>query len=499
MRMLPETLCLCLALALSHAAPTVHDGLRTGHEGHLYLSSTDSAEHHGAKPDRCGGIEFDAIAPDEKGITFFFKGGYVWKGFQGPPQLLNNSFKEVGDHHHLGHVDAGFRMHNQDDPTDHDHIFLFLNQKVFSYYNHTLEKGFPKEIQQVFPNIPGYLDAAVECPKGECVTDSVIFFKGEDVYHYDIKTKTVKHKVWSHLPKCTSAFRWLERHYCFHGNQFTKFHPVTGEVVGDYPKDARSYFMRCPGFGHGQRNATVKMNCTDVRLDAVTADDAGKAYAFRGELFMRLDSRRDGWHAFPIVNAWKEVQGNVDAVFFFNENLYFLKGDQVYIYKSGAHYTLIEGYPKPLKEELGIEGVVDAAFMCKGKHTLYVIQGQKMKFLDLTASPRVVEKEALLPIAKVDAAACGPDGVKVFSGSDFYSYDSPTTLAFSQIKVAPEKIPLQMLGSWTPGSVAGECPIERISSAFPIPPLRPPLILLLIILYKGLPGTLQATLAGSLL
>lgn len=52
----------------------------------------------------------------------------------------------------------------------------------------------------------------------------------------------------------------------------------------------------------------------------------------------------------------------------------FWQGDQIYIYKSAAHYTLIEGYPKPLKEELGIEGPVDAAFVCD-EHVAHVIQG----------------------------------------------------------------------------------------------------------------------------
>lgn len=53
-----------------------------------------------------------------------------------------------------------------------------------------------------------------------------------------------------------------------------------------------------------------------------------------------------------------------------------LQGKQVYIYKSGAHYTLIEGYPKTLEEELGVEGPVDAAFVCPDQHTVHIFQGK---------------------------------------------------------------------------------------------------------------------------
>lgn len=72
---------------------------------------------------------------------------------------------------------------------------------------------------------------------------------GNDVHVYDIATKAVKTKTWPHLPVCTSVFRWLEHYYCFHGNNFTRFNPVTGHVNGTYPKDARKYFMACPNFG----------------------------------------------------------------------------------------------------------------------------------------------------------------------------------------------------------------------------------------------------------
>lgn len=130
------------------------------------------------------------------------------------------------------------------------------------------------------------------------------------VFVYDLSTKTVKTKAWSHLPACTSALRWLEHYYCFHGNNFTRFNPITGEVNGTYPKDARHYFMSCPNFGESpsHRSATLVSGlsetrnqsfsfctrlaghggdyqppkCSDIKLDAITVDDAGKMYAFAG-------------------------------------------------------------------------------------------------------------------------------------------------------------------------------------------------------------------------
>ncbi|XP_058478062.1 hemopexin [Solea solea] len=429
MDLLTKTLFLCLALALANGAPAP--------------GADEEADAHVAVPDRCEGIEFDAITPDEKGTTFFFKGCHVWKGFHGPAQLSNEVFKELNGINH-SHVDAAFRMHNTENPDVHDHIFFFQGDKVFSYYNHTLEDGYPKQILEQFPGIPSHLDAAVECPRGECTADSVLFFKGHDVHIYDISTKQVKTKNWPHLPVCTSVLRWLEHYYCFHGHNFTKFNPVSGVVNGTYPKDARNYFMKCPNFGHGSHSMVPK--CSEIKIDAITADDAGKTYLFQGPMYMRLDTHRDGLHPFQITRTWKELTNGVDAVFSFVDKIYMIKDEQVYIYKTAAHYTLIEGYPKTLKEELGIEGHVDAAFVCPGEHTVHIIQGKQIRTVDLSASPRAVTADMPLPIADIDGGLCGPEGVTIFKGSQFYQYRSVRILATGKIFVNPQDVTPAMLG-----------------------------------------------------
>lgn len=49
----------------------------------------------------------------------------MYKGFHGHVELSNETFAELDDHHHLGHVDAAFRMHFENS-SDHDHMFFFL-------------------------------------------------------------------------------------------------------------------------------------------------------------------------------------------------------------------------------------------------------------------------------------------------------------------------------------------------------------------------------------
>lgn len=429
MELLTKTLFLCFALALANGGP---------------VPAHDAPVNDAALPDRCEGVEFDAITPDEKGNTFFFKGSHLWMGYHGVAHLANESFKELDDLHHIGHVDAAFRMHNAENPDDHDHIYFFLDDKVFSYFNHTLEDGYPKEIQEDFPGVPSHLDGAVECPKGECMADSVLFFKGHDVHVYDITTKTVKTKTWPHLPVCTSALRWLEHYYCFHGHNFTRFNPVSGEVSGGYPKDARNYFMKCHEYGHGGDYKVPK--CSEVKLNAITSDDAGKSYSFAGPVYMRLDTRKDGLHAFLITRSWAEMTNGVDAVFSYNDNMYLIKDDLIYIYKTAAHYLLVDGYPKTLKEELGIEGHVDAAFVCPGQHTVYLIQGRMMSDVDLSATPRAVNMPVPLPMSDLDATLCNAVGIYLFKGSQYYRYETPMILAMSRMTPRPLPVTNAMLG-----------------------------------------------------
>ncbi|XP_034430334.1 hemopexin [Hippoglossus hippoglossus] len=434
---LTHALCLCLALAL--ALPYSHQDHGGDHDNLEHHHHHDDAhiEHHDHHElDRCQGLEMDAVAVNEDGIPLFFKGDHLFKGFDGKSELSNESFAEMDDHHHLAHVDAAFHMHCQEHP-DHDHMFFFLDHKVFVYHHHKLEVGYPKEISEVFPGIPNHLDAAVECPKPECDEHSVLFFKDHDIYDYNVKTKAVEKKVFQGMPNCTSALRYMGHHYCFHGHNFCKFDPKTGQMPGKYPKEARDYFMRCSNFSENSDHVE-RERCSHVHLDAITSDHGGNMYAFRDHHFLRRDEGNHTLTADRTEHAFKEIHSDVDAVFSFNDHLHMIKDDKLYVFQDDEPHNQMDGYPKSVKEELGIEGPIDAAFVCEDHHIAHIIKGNHIYDVELNASPRVaVNNHTIGLFKKIDAAKCDSSGVKVFVGSHFYHFNS--TMEFVAARALPEQ------------------------------------------------------------
>lgn len=51
----------------------------------------------------------------------------MWKGYQGPAQLVSESFKEVYNNPNIGNIDAAFSSANLN---DHDRIYFFLVPKI---------------------------------------------------------------------------------------------------------------------------------------------------------------------------------------------------------------------------------------------------------------------------------------------------------------------------------------------------------------------------------
>lgn len=425
MMLLTKTLCLCLSLVVCLAAPEP--------EAVAEVEEAPVDEPVEVELDRCKGLEMDAVTVDEDGVPFFFKGDHLFKGFRGKSELSNSSYEELDNDHQLDHVDAAFIMHFNESHSDHDHIFFFLNDKVFMYHHEKLVADYPKNISEDFPGIPDHLDAAVECPKPDCEEDSVIFFKGDDIYYFNVETKAVDVKEFEAMPNCTSAFRFIGQYYCFFGEQFAQFDPKTGGIHGRWPKEARDYFMRCPTFGR-YSDAAARERCSRVHLDAITSDDSNNIYIFRGHYFLNNEQVNGSYVGGPIRDEFKEVHSDLDAAFAFKDQLYMMKGEHVYAYKSGEPNTFVDGYPKAVKEELGLDGPIDASYVCEGDEVAHIIQGQIVYEVNMTSSlPRNASFDGRLNLfKKVDAAMCGVGGVNLIVGNHFYNFKNSSAMFAAQ-------------------------------------------------------------------
>ncbi|KAM4044290.1 hemopexin isoform 3-T4 [Anomaloglossus baeobatrachus] len=365
--------------------------------------AADPQHNASGVPDRCTDEGFGAITLDDDGVIHYFRGDTVWTGFQGPPQLINESWAGL-----TGPIDAAFRNHNEKKPQEHQRTYLFKGSLVWSYFAGKLVTGFPRLISQEFPGVPDDLDAAVECHRGECRTDSTIFFKGDTAYIYSSgEQPPVKQRHWP-LGICTAAVRWLERYYCFNGINFTRFDPVSGQILAPRPLDSRDYFFRCPG---------------------------------RGGWYFRLDSSKDGWHPWPLNHTWSNLQGVVDAAFTFANRMYFIQGSQVSVYLSDQIYIPVAGYPKAIQEEWDVSGVtaVDAAFTCPHSSDLYLIMGNKLILVDLTTQKRYGEDRTIIH-TNLDSAMCNTHGLYLLQGPIFYHYKNVEELLSSRKAPAPGDI-----------------------------------------------------------
>ncbi|XP_075583521.1 hemopexin-like [Pelecanus crispus] len=428
MGVLAAALSLAWALALGCAHPLPHNETEAAGGGQPH-----GPEPHGndtALAQLCadeGG--FDAATLSENGSVLLFRGPEVWEiprgGGQPHSRPLAASWPELG-----GPVDAALRLPRRQRPQEHQSLHLFQGEQVWAYAGGRLRPGFPRPIAEEFPGIPGGLDAAVECHAEECGGESVLFFKGRTWYLFDLELRVAKARAWPGPGPCGAALRWLGRFYCLWGARFQRFQPLTGHLPHGYPRDLRDYFLPCPGRGARHGNASwgaAGERCSKEPFQAALADDSGRLYAFRGGLSFRLDSHRDGHHAWPVGQTWPGLEGAVDAAFAWDGRTYVIQGSEVSVFRSEQGHRRVLGYPRALQEELGVPGA-DAAFTCPGSAQLYVIAGSRARLVDLTRTPRRAGEPLPLPHEHVDGAICTDDGVFLFCGAGYHRYASVAEL-----------------------------------------------------------------------
>ncbi|XP_061876304.1 hemopexin isoform X2 [Colius striatus] len=446
MRVLTTALCLAWALALACAHPLIHSKQQAAGGGHPHGAETPGNDTDLAQlcADESG---FDATTLSENGTMLFFRGEEVWESSWRDPRPhvrpLHTSWPELS-----GPVDAALRLPLRQHPGHSHGLYLFQGEQVWAYADGQLLPGFPRRVEDEFPGVPGGLDAAVECPAEECGGESILFFKGDEVWAFDVSLRVTKPRVWPGLGPCGAALRWLERFYCLRGTGFQRFHPLTGPLSPARTRDLRDYFIPCPGRGHGQGNASwgdAGEPCSQMPFQALLSDDTGRIYAFRGNLSFRLDSLRDGLHAWPVGQSWPGLEGEVDAAFAWEGRSYLIQGSQVSAFLSGQGHRPVLGYPRPLQDELGVPSA-DAAFTCPGSAQLYLISGSSIRTVDLSQTPRWAGPAVPLPHDAVDGAMCTSDGVFLFHGPRFARYDGVGELLAAREPAALGSISARFLG-----------------------------------------------------
>uniref|UniRef100_UPI00358EE82E hemopexin n=1 Tax=Myxine glutinosa TaxID=7769 RepID=UPI00358EE82E len=405
----------------------------------------------------CDGHGFDAMSSFKNGKTIIFRDEVMRVGL-GRSKSQKFLDVELGLH---GPVDAAFLFHSPKDHERHLKTYVFQGDLVWRFTNTHVDQGYPREVSKEFPGVPTPLDAAVECPASECRSDSVLFLKGSTMYRLDLSSHQIKEQaIPAKISNCNAAYRWLGRYYCFKGAKFYRFNPLTWEVPPVYPRDAKNYFLHCPGTSHyGYVHKGIipssSNRCNNLPLDALANDPMGRRYAFRGPYYWRLDTSQYGFHHWNVTDTWHGFNGTVDAAFSWEENFYIISGNHLWIFKADVQFKLLPGSLSVLQEKFaGVPDGIDAAFVCSAeKDNVYLVRGMEIYAYNMKDNNLVCTGSLIVSVQNrtrktrhslvkmnVEAAICQDKRVHVLQGDPFLEFDLQGPCQFNYIARQPGSV-----------------------------------------------------------
>nr|XP_055063854.1 collagenase 3-like [Misgurnus anguillicaudatus]XP_055063855.1 collagenase 3-like [Misgurnus anguillicaudatus] len=191
-------------------------------------------------PDICNPkLVLDAVTMF-RGEIMFFKGSFFWRSYPlsntVEHHLIKAFWPEIPDN-----IDATFES-----PSD-DKVYLFKGQKVWALYGYDLAQGYPKHISSFgLSKKVKKVDAALYDEQ----TYKILFFTNNKIYSYDEMTrrmdkgypKQVKDVFPGMKGKVTAAFQYKGFTYLFSGPKMFEFESYDKKL---YRVLNNSYFLPC--------------------------------------------------------------------------------------------------------------------------------------------------------------------------------------------------------------------------------------------------------------